>query len=506
MNSLNFDKFIKKMEKENLIKSLVCGFSAALLMCALLLFLAKRIPFSLHFLVLTAIFIVSGCFFSFLFKKRLFVINEKILAKRLDQDALLQERVKTMVEFKNQDSPMISLQRKDTNERLEKVDSKQLKLRLSFSNFILSIFAVIALTFALIIPEKEIIPNADTPSESDSSQSDSAEESSDSMQQDSSNGGSDGDTGQGDGEENNDSSIQDAIDNMKNEVNENEGLNQDSKDEINEDLDQLGDELQDADADEAGDQIDQTKEDINDKLDEQITKDEIGDALQNQDTTQELGENVSEGDTEGTSSSLDDLRDSLSDLSDEDLKNALQDIASDIDQALEESGVDSSDPLYQAFENLSNNLKDNAEHVNDSDIQDQIDQSFEQAKQEINDALNDQNAIEDLKDSLNQQLDDLKNQMNGGGNGDPSDTPEDPEDQSGQGGGGDGANEGSGDIKYASDDLIYDPNTGTYVKYGDVMNYYYSLVLQGLSEGDLPEDLESLINAYFSSLYFDGNN
>lgn len=505
MNLFNFEKFIKKMKRELWIKSLLCGLSLALLVESLLIFLAKRIPFSLHWMIAISFYLFSSAGLTYLFKKKVFKLNEKKLANRLDQDISSQERVKTMVEFKEQDSPMIRLQREDTNALLEKVDAKQFKIRFSFSNFILGILSFIAFVAVLLVPSKKIIPIAEPSSSESASESDSSSNESSSKNEETSNGGSEESTGQGNGDDNSDS-LQDAFDDMKQEVNNNEGLDQEGKDDINNDLDNLEDQLNDS-QDNAGEQIDQSKEDINNKLDENITKDEIGEALQNQDTTQEIGENVQNGDTEGTSNSLDDLRDSLKDLTGEDLKNALEDIASDIDQALTESGVDANDPLYQAFDNLSNNLKENASNAIDEDIQNQIDQSFEQAKDEINEALKDQNAIEDLKESLNQKLDDLKDQLGNSG-GEPSDTPSDPEDPngSGQGGGGDGADSGSGEIKYASDDLIYDPNTGNYVKYGDVMSYYYSLVLQGISEGDLPSDLESLINEYFSSLYFDGNN
>ena len=78
--------------------------------------------------------------------------------------------------------------------------------------------------------------------------------------------------------------------------------------------------------------------------------------------------------------------------------------------------------------------------------------------------------------------------------------------QEGEGTGGDGAGSGSGEIIYAADDLIYDPNTNQYVTYGELLTYYYSQAVQGMEDGSVPEDLQSLINDYFSSLYYDENN
>lgn len=507
----DLDKFLKKMKKESIIKSLICGISSALLMVSLLIILCKVIPLRIIIWLDVVLFVVFCGGFSYLFFKYVFTYDPTKVAQRLEKNAPLQERVKTMVEFDSQDSPMINLQRKDTNERLKALPVSTLKMKFSFSNFVMTILAGLALTGAILIPPSEVKSNAANPSDSISNESSEISESSSDLEEssDKSDGGSEESSGSGEGEENNNQGINDAIDDMQQEVNDNTGLDDNSKDDINQDLDDLRDNLTNPDSNEdSGDQIDQTKENINEKLDDQITKDEIGEALKNQDTTKELGENVSNGDTEQTNNSLDDLRESLKDLTGDELKDALNKIAEDIDNALQESNVDSSDPLYQAFENLSNNLKDNAEHTNDQDIQDQIDSSFEQAKNEIGDALDNQNAIEDLKNSLNQKLDDLKDQLedNSQDDNNPDDSG-DPNDNPGENNGpGSGASEGTGDIIYASDDLIYNPVTDSYVTYGEIIAYYYSQVIQGMDESEIPENLESLIYDYFSSLYFDGNN
>ena len=63
--------------------------------------------------------------------------------------------------------------------------------------------------------------------------------------------------------------------------------------------------------------------------------------------------------------------------------------------------------------------------------------------------------------------------------------------------------DGKGDIVYAADDKIYDPTTNSYVTYGELMDYYNKLVLEGLVDGNYSDDLQALISAYFSSLYND---
>ena len=61
-------------------------------------------------------------------------------------------------------------------------------------------------------------------------------------------------------------------------------------------------------------------------------------------------------------------------------------------------------------------------------------------------------------------------------------------------------------LEYASDDLIYDPETNQYVTYGELLTWYYSQVMNGIQDGKVPENLQEIINDYFSSLYNDGSN
>lgn len=79
---------------------------------------------------------------------------------------------------------------------------------------------------------------------------------------------------------------------------------------------------------------------------------------------------------------------------------------------------------------------------------------------------------------------------NGGG-----DDPEDPDNKDPNGSGG----IGKGEMKYGSDDIIYDPEKG-YVSYGEVINDYYSRVLGQIIEGDIPEDIANILTNYFDML------
>ncbi|MCH5157172.1 MAG: hypothetical protein J1G02_04780 [Clostridiales bacterium] len=63
-----------------------------------------------------------------------------------------------------------------------------------------------------------------------------------------------------------------------------------------------------------------------------------------------------------------------------------------------------------------------------------------------------------------------------------------------------GGGYGEGDTKYGSDDLIYDPDTGEYVPYGQIINKYYAIVNELLNEGKLSEEQANIIRSYFEML------
>lgn len=76
-------------------------------------------------------------------------------------------------------------------------------------------------------------------------------------------------------------------------------------------------------------------------------------------------------------------------------------------------------------------------------------------------------------------------------------------DEGGTDGGDDKTNSGGygdGNVEYGSDDLIYDPDTGEYVPYGQLINKYYAIVNELLLEGRLTEEQANIIRAYFEML------
>lgn len=75
--------------------------------------------------------------------------------------------------------------------------------------------------------------------------------------------------------------------------------------------------------------------------------------------------------------------------------------------------------------------------------------------------------------------------------------PDNPDDDDGNNDGG----YGDGGGKYGSDDLVFDPYTGEYVPYGELLQRYNAIIQEYLSNGDLTEEQKAIIRQYVDALY-----
>lgn len=66
--------------------------------------------------------------------------------------------------------------------------------------------------------------------------------------------------------------------------------------------------------------------------------------------------------------------------------------------------------------------------------------------------------------------------------------------------GGDGGY-GEGEQKFGSDDLVFDPDTGKYVPYGEIIDRYYGIAREYLGVDELTEEQKAAVRAYFQTLY-----
>jgi len=59
---------------------------------------------------------------------------------------------------------------------------------------------------------------------------------------------------------------------------------------------------------------------------------------------------------------------------------------------------------------------------------------------------------------------------------------------------------GKGEMVYPSDEMLYDPDKREHVNYGELLEEYYSRVLEQIRDNEFSEELEQSIREYFEIL------
>lgn len=146
-------KFKKRFLIFAVIKSVIFGLSIGILTSSVIILLQKLIhnsvsPFIAVLCGVGAFAVSAGLLFLILFPR------DRHLAKRLDNELALGEKTQTMLEFINDESDMVRIQREDTNERLKSLPTNALKQRRIWLNVIAPVLAVAVLMPAILIPLK----------------------------------------------------------------------------------------------------------------------------------------------------------------------------------------------------------------------------------------------------------------------------------------------------------------------------------------------------------------
>lgn len=176
--------------------------------------------------------------------------------------------------------------------------------------------------------------------------------------------------------------------------------------------------------------------------------------------------------------------------------------------AIEQSGADSSNGVVAVLQSFKEKADEFFESINNGSIiegffQHNVDLTFYEFTDDLIDALKEQCytlgmnrfILFRLKTIFNLPIDE---EGENAGAGDKGELPENPgtnPDDTHQGG------YGGGETQYGSDDEIYDPNTGKYVKYGELLAAYYAIVLEYLSSGSLTEEQAAMASYYFEILF-----
>lgn len=165
--------------------------------------------------------------------------------------------------------------------------------------------------------------------------------------------------------------------------------------------------------------------------------------------------------------------------------------------------------LYRALEKFRTALMDIRGQIVDGSVdtnrlQHNIDLVFYDFTEEFLDALKEQSytqamgkfVIFRIKNIFNMPIEDEKLPEDAGNK----------EENPGSDPGGDDPGDGGygpGEVVYGSDDMIYDPNTGKYVTYGELLNQYFAIVQEYLN-GETLTDAQKEVARYYFEILFSG--
>lgn len=149
--SLSFKKFLRRARCGAALKAVAYALSTGLITVGVLLLLIKRDLLSMQntyaILIAVAATLIVGLSLFFILRP-----GEKRVARRLDRELSLGERVETALEFADREGGIYELQREDTEERLSAIPLKSFKIkRITAALSVLAISASV-LTASLLIP------------------------------------------------------------------------------------------------------------------------------------------------------------------------------------------------------------------------------------------------------------------------------------------------------------------------------------------------------------------
>ena len=150
----NFSKFKRKLHSVRLLKSITAGLAVGAFLGGLLLLATKRELIPIHplfSLLIGAIGAVLSCGILFL----VLHTSDKRLAKELDNRYALQEKVQTMLEYRNETGNMPALQREDCEQTLANIPTNTFKPKRLWVYFLALCIGLTSLSSGIIVKGKE---------------------------------------------------------------------------------------------------------------------------------------------------------------------------------------------------------------------------------------------------------------------------------------------------------------------------------------------------------------
>lgn len=477
---MNFNKLLYKFKRrligENILKAILSGVFLSSIAVSLISFVYHMMSIDapgwmLHIACPTAF--SYGFVFSFI---RNYPTNKKTAA-RIDETGL-QERISTMLEFRSQNQVIHQIQRADALHHLNQTKTSGLKFMPLGKELLLCLIALLAAVIITHIPydiwKTEL---ADTGITEDQLKI-----------------------------------IEDLIAELKEESSK-LSVAPETKDTLSRMIAQLEKDLKNSESDlELVAHIEDARQHTKDTLQHYLSLYQIGEALQRYQLTFALGEGISFCDGNAVSAALVDIQVLL--LEDNTLITTLSET---INAALVDSGVSSEDRLFQALNQFAMDLLNVLTTDNADDIYPALSWTIDTAEEAILAILGNQSDIQSKMNLMDDILAKAKDRLLGinpdlpeyqppeidmpessGGEPTEGENPEgQPNGEMPEDGEGDGPGEG-GDTP-GMIESIYDPVSGN-VSYGEVFAVYYAEYLKALEAGEVPPDLQKIIDQYFSTL------
>ena len=469
-----FLKFKRKVHIDAIIKSAVIGLFVGAPIFTVLFILSKRQVIGMHgwlcaVLGIVAALIAGGLAYIFLRP------NNKKLAKKLDKELALHEKVQTMVEFKDAEDIMAALQREDTDERLRLQSVSGAKFTRLWMYITAGVLSVAMLVTAFAVPKKKEPEPVDPPFQMNNWQQ---------------------------------IALEDLI-----EYTQSSGMIENAKSYTVAQLEGLLKTLLDTEyTSEMKQEVISVIVGVDGKVDEVNSYTAIHGALSGSlnDEVVELSGAIAELDVASTTTAFTELRNAFTYA---EYKNATETFVGQTRTSLGKSGYNQEDELYAAVEKFLVSLETIAKDFDGYDetaLNAALDGAegvggiFGTAADDIHDAIVQQKTnrtvgkyvISELMEIFEISKDELpdlgadevfvESETGGGQTGDENDKND--------------GGYGKGEQLFGSNDQIYDPEKG-HVAYGEVLNEYFAKVSEQLVNGTLSEEMQEFINGYYAQLY-----
>lgn len=471
------EKFRKKIKIETIIKSIIIGIILSLISTAIIMLALKLNAIDIFILYYILIFFGSAVLFSTI---AYFIIkpNKIKMAKRIDNQLDLKQKIETMVTYENEDNVILQLQREDAKNAIENISIKSFKMKF---HYLLWVSLVVALSFGIV--------GICVPAKASSSDGDKTEE-------------------QLPPDFVFDEWLKFAIEELITYVNDS-NVNASTKASYVEELNTLMDNLEECQyQSDAAAFAKGTINNLENILNNSIVSDDVAKPLLSSSGqfVVLLAKNLDYLNVTNALKAVDNMRYNLNVSNvegDAAFDEACASFKKEFTEVFKSYEGDKTKNLYITINNLSNCL-DKA--LAASDVQASITESFNEANAELQMILSEEYVNFSTEKYVKVKLEELfglpSDEEPNNSVPDPGQSSTDEEEGGDDGSGGGG---GTGDTIYASNDKFFDPIKGEVV-YGDVIDDYYARIIAMYNEGLITEEYKDYCIKYFQYLYGSAND